>query len=54
MVDLMLKDLNLAMDAAGKAGVPVEMGALAQRLYTEHQAKGHGKRDFSSIMERFK
>ena len=43
MVDLMLKDLNLAMDAASKVGLDIEMGALARRLYMEHQAAGHGR-----------
>jgi len=54
MVDLMVKDLGLAMDIAGQAGVDNPMGQLARALYEEHQAGGNGPRDFSSILERLK
>ena len=52
MVDLMVKDLGLAMDIAETAGVANRMGQLAQTLYGEHQADGNGAMDFSSIMQR--
>ena len=52
MVDLMVKDLNLAMEVAGSSGVDSKMGALARELYTEHQSGGSGAKDFSSIMQR--
>jgi 3-hydroxyisobutyrate dehydrogenase len=54
MVDLMVKDLGLAMDIAGQAGVDNQMGQLARKLYEAHQAGGNGPRDFSSILERLK
>lgn len=54
MVDLMAKDLGLAMDVAEKAGVDNAMGKLAHELYAEHQASGNGTRDFSSVLERYR
>ena len=54
MVDLMVKDLGLAMDIAGQAGVDNQMGQLARQLYEAHQEGGNGPRDFSSILERLK
>lgn len=54
MVDLMAKDLGLALDVAEKAGVDNRMGKLAQSLYAEHQAEGNGARDFSSVLERYR
>ncbi|KGE04056.1 3-hydroxyisobutyrate dehydrogenase [Pseudohaliea rubra] len=54
MVDLMVKDLGLAMAIAGQAGVDNQLGQLARKLYEAHQAGGNGSRDFSSILERLK
>ncbi|MFK8040992.1 3-hydroxyisobutyrate dehydrogenase [Congregibacter sp.] len=54
MVDLMAKDLGLAMDVAETAGVDNRMGQLAQALYGEHQEAGNGTRDFSSVLERYR
>ena len=54
MVDLMLKDLGLALDIAEKTGVDTAMGRLARELYLEHQESGNGRRDFSSILERLR
>lgn len=53
MVDLMVKDLGLAMEIAESGGVANRMGQLAQALFGEHQAEGNGAMDFSSIMQRF-
>merc|ERR1711939_83048 len=50
-VDLMLKDLGLATDAAKLAGSPVPLGASAQQLYALISAKGGGGKDFSSVFE---
>ena len=50
MVDLMVKDLGLAMEVAEQSGVDNAMGQLARRLYTEHQAGGNGQKDFSGIL----
>lgn len=54
MVDLMAKDLGLALDVAQSAGVDNRMGQLAQALYAEHQSEGNGRRDFSSVLERYR
>ena len=51
MVDLMVKDLGLALDIAEGAGVDNRMGQLARERYEAHQAGGNGQRDFSSIQE---
>ena len=52
MVDLMVKDLGLALAIAEQSGVDNQMGQLAQALYASHQQDGNGQRDFSSILER--
>ncbi len=51
MVDLMAKDLGLALGIAEQSGVDNRMGKLAQSLYEQHQQDGNGQRDFSSILE---
>ena len=48
---LMLKDLNLAMEAAASAGAQVPMGARAQELYEAFTAAGNGGTDFSGIIK---
>lgn len=54
MVDLMVKDLGLAMEIAEQSGVDNAMGQLARTLYSQHQATGNGQRDFSGIQEMLK
>ena len=50
LVDLMIKDLELALEAAGESGTPVAMGSLARNLYRLHRrVNGAGGLDFSSI-----
>ncbi|MDO6693115.1 3-hydroxyisobutyrate dehydrogenase [Aliiglaciecola sp. 3_MG-2023] len=49
-VDLMYKDLGLAMDISHQSGAATPMGAQAKSLYTMHKSKGNGPLDFSSIM----
>lgn len=51
---LMLKDLNLAMAAAGAADASVPMGERAAALYAAFDAAGNGGRDFSAIIEALK
>ncbi|MBT8139979.1 MAG: NAD-binding protein, partial [Gammaproteobacteria bacterium] len=55
MVNLMLKDLGLAMDTAKASQSTTPMGALAQSLYMllKGGEDGKGARDFSSIQELF-
>ena len=50
MVDLMVKDLGLAMEIAEQSGVDNVMGQLAQQRYLKHQQDGNGAVDFSSIL----
>lgn len=50
-VDLMYKDLGLAMDLSQQSGAPTPMGAAARSLYTLHRSKGTGALDFSSILK---
>lgn len=53
MVDLMNKDLHLAMSAAAATQSVVPMGALAKSMYQLHGLKGNGAKDFSSIYEAY-
>jgi len=53
MVDLMAKDLGLAMETSLSSQSSTPMGALARSLYTMHAAAGNGTKDFSSIFNVF-
>jgi len=53
MVDLMAKDLGLAMDTAVQSQSSTPMGALARNLFAMHAASGNGGKDFSSIFNLF-
>jgi 3-hydroxyisobutyrate dehydrogenase len=48
---LMLKDLNLAMEAAGGVGADVPMGKRAAALYQAFADAGSGGLDFSAIIK---
>lgn len=52
-VDLMLKDLGLAVENALANGSSVPLGALARNLYSLHSRAGAGALDFSSIFTLF-
>ncbi|MCB1685777.1 MAG: 3-hydroxyisobutyrate dehydrogenase [Pseudomonadales bacterium] len=50
LVDLMMKDLGLAMETADASASSVPLGALARNLYRLHQRQNDaGRLDFSSI-----
>ncbi len=49
-VDLMLKDLGLAMDSSLKNSISTPLGGLARNLYAAHSAARQGELDFSSII----
>lgn len=50
LVDLMIKDLELALDAATDTGTTVALGSLARNLYRAHRRLNDaGQLDFSSI-----
>ncbi len=53
-VDLMLKDLGLAMDAAKQTKQAAIMGSLAHQLYQTWSGMGSGRKDFSSIINLYK
>ena len=51
MLDLMAKDLGLAMQSAQQTNSATPMGALAKNLYNLMQNQGKGSEDFSSIFK---
>ncbi len=53
-VDLMLKDLGLAAEAAMHTKSVIALGELARNLYALHSSQGNGKLDFSSIVNMIK
>lgn len=53
-VDLMLKDLGLASEAAISTGSVIALGELARNLFALHSAQGNGQLDFSSIVDLIK
>ena len=50
---LMLKDLRLALQAAGDVGAIVPMGERAETLFTAFVASGQANLDFSAIFDTF-
>jgi 3-hydroxyisobutyrate dehydrogenase len=52
MVDLMVKDLGLALEIAEQSDFENPMGQLARELYVQHQEAGNGQMDFSSILKK--
>ena len=48
---LMLKDLNLAMEAAASSGASTPMGKRAAELYAAFDEAGQGGTDFSAIIK---
>jgi 3-hydroxyisobutyrate dehydrogenase len=51
MTDLMAKDLALARAAARDLGATCFTGSLAHELYTLASRHGHGRKDFSSVIQ---
>ena len=50
-VELMLKDLRLAQDAAARFDAATPLGAQAAQLYALLSAHGEGGRDFSAVIQ---
>jgi len=50
-VDLMLKDIGLALNAASSSGTPVFLGKDALAVYKLLSSNGFGKKDFSSVYQ---
>lgn len=53
-VDLMLKDLGLAVDAARQSKQSILLGGLAQQIYQQWSHMGEGSKDFSSIINLYR
>lgn len=49
-VDLMFKDLGLAMELSQQSAAPTPMGSQARALFNLHKANGNGGLDFSSVL----
>ena len=49
MVDLMHKDLGLAIDAASQENLPLAAASLAREMYQTASNEGHGRLDFSAV-----
>ncbi len=52
-VDLMYKDLGLAMNLGKEQGVPLLLGTMAHQMYLLMKSSGLGKKDFSIITKMF-
>ena len=50
-LDLMKKDVNLALDTAMESGIPLVFGALASQIMAASSASGSGQMDFSAAAE---
>lgn len=48
-LDLMLKDVNLAIDSAQELGVPMSVSSATAQLFTAASATGHGNDDFAAV-----
>jgi len=51
LTSLMLKDLKLAQAAAAGCGATTPMGAQAEALYAMFDGLGHGRKDFSAVLQ---
>ena len=49
--DLMLKDMNLAVEAAMGVGATIPLGEVARNLYAMNRQAGRGGLDFSSVVK---
>jgi len=50
MVDLMFKDLGLAMEVSQQSAAATPMGSAARALFNLHKSAGNGELDFSSLI----
>ncbi|WP_268927853.1 3-hydroxyisobutyrate dehydrogenase [Neptunomonas japonica] len=50
-VDLMFKDLGLAMEMSQQSASPTPMGSQARALFNLHKVNGNGGLDFSSVLK---
>lgn len=52
-LDLMLKDMNLAVQASLESESATPLGALSRSIYAQYSNMGNGHKDFSSIYDYF-
>lgn len=52
MVDLLNKDMKLAVALADQLGVKADLGALSQKIIEEVSERGYGKQDVAAIIRR--
>jgi len=50
-LDLFMKDLHLIQDAAREIGTPLPLTDVAERLYAEVHAAGHGAEDLAVVVK---
>jgi 3-hydroxyisobutyrate dehydrogenase len=50
MTDLLVKDLDLALDLGGEMRSPLFLAGLVRQLYGESQARGNGRSDYTSLL----
>jgi 4-hydroxybutyrate dehydrogenase/sulfolactaldehyde 3-reductase len=50
-IDLAHKDLTLIVEAANAARVPMPVGAAAREAFSLARARGHGRKDFSAMLD---
>lgn len=50
-LDLMKKDVNLALESALSLGIPLALGEVAGEIFAAAGAAGHGAEDFSAAAE---
>lgn len=51
MLDLMHKDIGLALEAARAVNAPAPLGALAEQIYRSGRALGLGQKDWSAVVK---
>ncbi len=50
-VHLMLKDLNLLLEGAGQAGVPLPQSSSTRECFVSAMAKGYGQQDMAAVVK---
>jgi 3-hydroxyisobutyrate dehydrogenase len=50
MTDLLVKDLDLALQLGDDTETPLALAALSRRLYGDAQSQGHGRDDYTSVL----
>ncbi len=51
MIDLAKKDLDIAINFSETLGVPISLATQAEKIYTDAQADGRGRQDWTAIFD---